>query len=365
MKLFFFTVLFLSVVFSAQGQIINTAVMDSTSMNYHGKVSIGGYIDTYFSYDFNRPKDGNRPYFVSMHRHNEVNINLAYVDVKYSSSRLRSRFVPGFGTYMNANYAAEQGTLKNIVEASAGLKIFAKKNIWLDFGVFGSPFTNESAISKDQLTYTRSFASDYVPYYLAGAKITLPASSKVNLSLYLLNGWQQIKDQNSNKAIATQVEFRPNNHWLINWNTYSGKENSASEPGFVGWRFFTDAYFIYSKNRWAMTGCYYIGIQEQSSSNATWWNANLIAQYSLTERLSLVSRIEYFEDERSVQIVPITSAEDFSSYSSSLGINYRVADNFMFRTEGRVFFSEQEVYLRDEQPVSNSSMITTNFTVWF
>ncbi|WP_233553731.1 outer membrane beta-barrel protein [Algoriphagus lacus] len=365
MKPFLLAALFLTVILSANCQIINTAVMDSTALNYQGKVSIGGYIDTYFSYDFNRPADGNRPYFVSMHRHNEVNINLAYLDIKYNSSRLRARFVPGFGTYMNQNYASEEGTLKNIVEASAGIKVFSKKNIWLDFGVFGSPFTNESAISKDHLAYTRSFAPEYVPYYLAGAKVTLPASPKLNLYLYLLNGWQQIKDQNSNKAIATQVEFRPNNYWLINWNTYSGKESSASEPGFVGWRYFTDAFFIYSKDRWAMTGSFYIGSQEQSSGNATWWNANLIAQYSLTKKLSLVSRIEYFEDDRSVQIVPITSVVGFSSYGSSLGINYRIAENFMFRTEGRVFFSDQEVYLRNGQSVSNSSMLTTNFTVWF
>ncbi|WP_168171889.1 porin [Algoriphagus sp. A40] len=365
MKPLLFLAIFFAILNTAHGQIVNTAVMDSTSMNHQGKVTIGGYIDTYYSYDFNKPADGNRPYFVSMGRHNEVNVNLAYIDIKYSSTRLRARFVPGFGSYMNSNYAAEEGTLKNIVEANAGLKIFANKNIWLDFGVFGSPFTNESAISKDHLAYTRSFAPEYVPYYMSGAKLTLPLSQKVNLYLYALNGWQQIKDQNSNKAFSTQIEYRPNNSWLINWNTYVGKESSASEPTFVGQRLFTDAYFIYTKNRWAMTGDVYVGSQEQAGGKAVWWNANLIAQYSLTEKLSVVSRIEYFDDEKSVQIVPITSVEGFSAYGSSLGINYRVAENFMFRTEGRVFFSDDEVYFRDGQNTTTSSMLTTNFTVWF
>ena len=94
---------------TAQAQIVNTGVMDTTDFRYQGKVTVEGYIDAYYAYDFNKPVGGNRPYFVSMARHNEMTINLAFVDVKYSSSRLRARFVPGFGTYINANYAKEPG----------------------------------------------------------------------------------------------------------------------------------------------------------------------------------------------------------------------------------------------------------------
>ncbi len=148
---------------SAFSQVVNTGVMDTSNFNYQGKVTVNGYIDSYYGYDFNKPASKERPYFVSMARHNEFNINLAYIDVKYSSARLRARFVPGFGTYINANYAAEPGVLKNIVEGNIGVKLFPDKNIWIDAGVFGSPYTNESAISKDHLMFSRSFAPEYVP----------------------------------------------------------------------------------------------------------------------------------------------------------------------------------------------------------
>ena len=181
-------------------QVVNTAAMDTTDFRYQGKVTVEGYIDTYYAYDFNKPASGNRPYSVSMARHNEFTINLAYVSVKYSSSRLRGKFVPGFGTYMNANYTNESSSLRNIVEASAGVKLWKNKNVWLDVGVFGSPYTNESAISKDHLAYTRSFAPEYVPYYLSGVKLSVPLSAKLNAYFYLLNGWQQIQDVNNNKS---------------------------------------------------------------------------------------------------------------------------------------------------------------------
>lgn len=363
MRKLVFVLLFVSTV--TLGQVINTGVMDTSAFNYGGKVTVEGYIDAYYAYDFNKPPDNNRPYFVSMSRHNEVTINLAYVDLKYSSSRLRARFVPGFGTYMNANYAAEQGTLKNIVEASAGIKLSSRRNVWVDAGIFGSPYTNESAFSKDHLAYTRSFAPEYVPYYLAGLKLTLPLSSRVNCYLYFINGWQQIVDQNKYKSVGTQIEVRPSDNLLINWDTYIGKEQSAGDTT-IGMRYFTDVYMIFRKERWSATTCIYVGLQQQANQNATWWQANAIVQYDLTQRVSLAGRIEYFDDPGKVQIVPLNGISGFQSSSASLGLNFKMADNVLIRLEGRSFFSREDVYLKEgTEPVKSSHLLTSNLTLWF
>lgn len=352
----------------ALSQVVNTATMDTLNLNHQGKVTIGGYIDTYYGYDFNKPASMDRPYFVSMARHNEFNINLAYIDVRYSSSRVRARFVPGFGTYINSNYAAEPGVLKNIVEANVGVQLFPNKNIWFDAGVFGSPYTNESAISKDHLMYTRSFAPEYVPYYLAGVKLSLPLNEKVSAYLYLLNGWQQIADPNEGKSLGTQLEYRPNDHWLLNWNTYIGDERTATAPQ-NRTRYFSDIYFIYTKGKWSATGCIYYGVQQQDlgteTNSASWWQANVIGKYAFTEKLSLSGRIEYFNDPESVQITPITSVTGFSSYSTGLCVNIHIASNIMARFESRSFFSQQEVYERESSPVKNSNLLISNLTVWF
>lgn len=350
---------------SVWGQVINTATMDTTDFRFNGKVTVEGYLDSYYAYDFNKPSTGDRAYFVSMARHNEITINLAYIGIKYSSSRLRGHFVPGFGTYINANYVNEPFGLKNIVEASAGVKLWHHKNIWMDVGVFGSPYTNESAISKDHLAYTRSFAPEYVPYYLSGVKLSIPISPKVNGYFYLLNGWQQIQDANQNKSIGTQLEYRPSSTWLINWNTYVGNEQSSTHMNF-GTRYFTDVFFIYSKGKWSATGCYYIGLQKKNNmADAYWWQANIISRYNITEKLSVTGRLEYFDDPDGVQITPITDGSNFSSYSSSLGFNLKIAENILFRAEGRTFFSSKEVYERDGAAVKNSNLLITNVTLWF
>jgi hypothetical protein len=351
-------------------QVTNTGLMDTTSGEKIGNLSIGAYIDAYFGYDFGRPEDGNIPYFVSMNRHNEATINLAFVDVRYQSERIRGRFVPGFGTFINANNQAEPGSLKNIVEGSVGFRPFAKKDIWIDFGVLGSPYTNESAVSRDHLMYTRSFAPEYVPYYLAGGKVTLPLSGKLTAYLYLLNGWQQIQDQNEGKSLGTQLEFRPNGKNLFNWNTYIGDEHSELNPD-NRMRYFTDIYWIYNDGKkWSFTSSAYIGLQEtvqnRPTSDGIWWQGNFIARYTFTELLSVSGRVEYFWDPSRIQIVPVTPAEKFRTFSSGLTLNVSPATNLMFRFEGRYFLSQDAVFFDAQRnPTDSKLWMISNVTFSF
>jgi hypothetical protein len=153
-----------------------------------GHVTIRGYVDSYFAYNFSNTNDLSIPYYVSSARNNQFQINLAYLQLNYRSKGLRARFAPGVGTYMNDNYADEPSTLKNIVEANVGVLLSEKRKIWVDVGVFTSHYSNETPISKDQLMYTRSFAPENVPYYLTGAKVTVPVSDNLN-TYFLYTEW--------------------------------------------------------------------------------------------------------------------------------------------------------------------------------
>ena len=115
-------------------------------------LTISGYVEGYYSYDFNRPENNTRPGFLYSHnKHNEFSVNLAFVKGSYSAERIRANLAIGAGTYMNANYSAEPGVLKNIYEGNVGYKLSAKHNLWLDIGVLPSHIGFESAISKGPL----------------------------------------------------------------------------------------------------------------------------------------------------------------------------------------------------------------------
>lgn len=352
-------------------QVSNSGLMDTIGGERIKNVTVGGYIDAYYGFNFSKPVSADNAYFVSMNRHNEVNINLAFIDIRYQSERVRARFVPGFGTYVNANYAAEDGSLKNIVEGSVGYKLIPNKEIWIDAGVLGSPYTNESAISRDHLMYTRSFAPEYVPYYLSGVKLSAPLNKKWNAYLYVLNGWQQIRDQNSQKAIGTQIEYRPNSKHLLNWNTFIGDERSAVAPN-NRMRYFTDVFWIYNpEGKFSITSCAYVGMQQREDSsnnlnNNVWWQANFIGRYTFSDKLSLSGRVEYFADPSSVQITPITGVNGFQASSAGLCANFQLANNLLLRFEGRQFFSTENMFVSESgNPNRTATWLISNVTVWF
>lgn len=333
----------------------------------NGKLSLEGYVDTYFSYSFNHPKDATHPYFVSFTRDNEVNIDLAYISVKYTSDRVRATLTPGYGTYMNANYASERQTLQNLIEAYVGIKPFKNKGIWLDMGVISSPYTNESAASFDMLVYTRSLGAENVPYYLTGAKLTLPLSSAWTAYLYLLNGWQVIQAQHDPLDFGSQLEFKPNDKWDVNWNTYIGNESSATHPDYKT-RFFSDIYATYSPTqRWTFTADAYSGWQQiengQNTVTRNWWNANVCAKYTFIPGQSVSARVEKFHDPSSVLVTPVTSVTGFRLSSASLGYNWAVTDQVLFRVEGRYFKSPDALYLlHDGSYTDNDSWLTVGIT---
>ncbi|MBL7899250.1 MAG: porin [Crocinitomicaceae bacterium] len=354
-------------------QVTNTATLDTTGGQQIGNTSIGAYLDTYFGYDFNQPADKNVPLFVSSSRHNEFNINLAFIDFRYNSENFRARVVPAFGTYMNSNYASEPGSLRNLLEASTGFKISKKKNIWVDAGILGSPYTNESAISKDHLMYTRSLAPEYVPYYLCGIKTTIPLGKKLNFYLYLINGWQQIRDLNNGKSVGTQLEWRPNNNNLINWNTYVGDERFDLIPGFTNdyrMRYFTDIYWLFNAGKkWSFTSCAYVGMQERlDASNIRqkyfWGQANFIAAFKFSEKFSLAARAEYFMDDSEIMISPGSSP--FNGGSTGLCLNYKPNSHALVRLEGRQFLNQNPIYSDKNGNATNAlTWVVSSITVWF
>ena len=159
-------ILFLIVVqFSliSKAQIANTAFIDSIGGEKVGKLSISGWLDAY--YGKMSPQADKVPHLVSSASLNQVDINLTFLDFRYSNNGVKARIVPAYGSYMDANYANEKSGLKNLMEASVGVRLNEKKDIWLEAGLIGSPFTNENPVSRDHLVYTRSMAAEFCPYY--------------------------------------------------------------------------------------------------------------------------------------------------------------------------------------------------------
>jgi hypothetical protein len=103
------------------------AQQDTSEWQVKPSVTLSGFVDIYYMYDFNQPtQTGRQPFLFNHNRHNEMNMNLGFIKLETSQSKYRSKLALQAGTYVNDNYADEPETYKSIFEANVGLSLNKK-----------------------------------------------------------------------------------------------------------------------------------------------------------------------------------------------------------------------------------------------
>ncbi len=329
-----------------------------------------GFAEVYYSYDFNKPSDHRRPFFLYSHnRHNEFNVNLVYIKGSFKGERVRANAALATGTYMNANYAAEQGVLQNIFEANVGLKISKKNNLWIDAGIFPSHIGFESAHSPSCWTLTRSIMAENSPYFESGAKITyITNNSKWLLSGLALNGWQRIQRLPGNSLMSwgTQMQYHPLDRVTLNYSTFLGTDTPDS---IRLWRFFHSVYgTIQFTDKLGVIIGFDIGQQQKSKGSSdknTWYGAAGIVRFTPANDWAIAVRGEYYNDENEV-IVATDTPKGFKTLGISLNVDRSFGLNFLWRTELRTFNSKDAIFIKDTITlVKYNTAIITSFALTF
>jgi hypothetical protein len=346
------------------GVSVSTFAQDSTS-----SFSWSGYMEAYYSYDFNEPKDGNRaPFVYSFNRHNEINVNLGFLKAAYRSKTVRGNMAIMTGTYANKNLAAEPGVLRNILEANAGAKLSEGKNIWIDAGIFSSHIGFESAIGKDSWNLTRSIMADNTPYFESGVKLSYTTDNgRWFLSGLILNGWQRIQrlQGNSIPSFGTQVTFKPNDKTLLNSSTFIGTDSPDSARVM---RYFHNFYAVVQvTERLGLTLGFDYGIQQRAPKSGSldpWWSPIAIARVTISNKVSMDFRVEYYQDKYGV-IIRTGTPNGFKTSGISTNLDYKISGNAIWRVEVRTFRSKDRIFTKNSDLVKNNAFVTTSLAISF
>ncbi len=350
------------------------AIAQSADTTITPALTLTGYVEAYYTHDFTAPKaTPERPGFLYNHKRNrEVNINLAYAKLAYATDRMRGNLALQVGTYAQYNYASEQPLLKNVYEANVGVKLSKTRNLWLDAGIFSSHIGFESAISKDCWTLTRSILAENSPYYMAGVKLTYTVGKWTVLGS-VLNGWQRIAKAPgySGPSFSTQVQFRPSDKVTLNWSSFLGSDRPDSlRQG----RFFNNVYAIINPSgRFGVILGFDIGTDRkpvvrtgstervEGGGRYVWYSPVVIARYKTSNKSYLNGRIEYYNDKNAV----ITGMPGFKTTGYSLGYDYAILPNALFRIEGKVYDSENPMFKTPGGFSRTNTSLTTSLAVSF
>jgi len=332
-----FTFLFLLFFITAHG----FAQSDSSK-----SFKISGYLETYYSYDFLRPVNNEKPdYNYNYKKHNQLNVNLAFVKASYQAKRLRSNFAIMTGNYAMYNLSAEPNWAKPIFEANVGVKLIEDKDLWLDAGVMPSHIGFESAIGSDCWNLTRSILAENSPYFESGIKLNYTNKKQdVYVAMHLLNGWQKIAitDGSQKSSVGIQVNYKPTSSLTLNYSNFMGTVNTL---GINAFRTFHNVYAIYDASpKYGFTFGFDIGTQKANNTQkAVWYTPVIISKINLSAKSKIAARLEYYSDKQQI-IIPTATPNGYQTFGASVNYDYQISPKIVWRAELKRYDSKDPIF---------------------
>ncbi len=323
-----------------------------------GSVSITGLVDLYYGINVRAPRGAGNTPFTGVSTVGSPTGEIIGVDnfghsfdindrdPSFSLGEINIVRVPGKGFPLGITatltggdtarlvHATEPGGTSNWQYLQQGFLTYTPhimgRDVTIDFGKFVTPFGYEVIESSSNDNYTRSFGFQYaIPFYHAGIRAAFPVNPKLTLTLFGVNGWNNVADDNDAKSFIAQLTWKPNAKLTANFTYMGGAEGTGAFGNYIpvtpafpaglptttlgGTTFITSkgagnitinlaefqpTYQITSKLKIAgeLDYAHAAGDVYGVKSSGTWLSGAAYARYQATSHFAFAGRLEQFED---------------------------------------------------------------------
>jgi len=350
-----------------------------------GPVTLSGFVDTYYSFNFNQPSAlgnglGNEGQFFDNNTQ-QFSLNAIelvadkapdataggtgragyHVGLIYGQAASAINGNPYAGT---ANNGSTDGTdFNNLALKEAYIDYIAPigKGLTFTVGKFVTPAGNEVIETNGNWNYSRSILFYYaIPYFHFGINAKYTFNPQWSITGFLVNGWNNSQETNTGKTYGVSLAWTPNKYWAVTENYLAGPQNdtiSGLDTGYVGkpndnWRQLEDAVIAYTPNaKWAfaVNGDYGYGDKTgngvsvaHNSPAVDWWGAAGYAKYTLNAKAYVAARYEYFSDPQGFAIGFFDAHEGEGTATFA----YNLTSEFQTRFEFRDDYSNLPIFLK-------------------
>jgi len=188
-----------------------------------------GLFDGYYAFNLNKPKNQTNSMRAFDLNHQQFSLNYAEVSVEQKPKTVGYRFDLGFGdaaTVVNSTQPA--GVMyQHVQQAYVSVK---HGDVVADFGKFVTPLGAEVIETKDNWNYSRGLLFTYaVPFYHFGVRATWSANDKATVAAYVVNGWNNVKDNNRGKSLGLMAILKPASNLTLTENYLVGNESPVRD----------------------------------------------------------------------------------------------------------------------------------------
>lgn len=312
-------------------------------------VRINGLLSAGYNYNFNEPHTraiNLRPFNDT---HESINLELAQLVFHKDASQVGEA---GFRLDMNFGYTVpkaihatgasssddfdiRQAYISYVAPLGSGLKV--------DFGKFVTDHGLEVIEGYEDwnLNYSRSFLFYFgIPFTHTGLRATYAVNGMLTLSGAVVNGWDNVKDNNTSKSAHIFAMLTPSEGTTVSLKYMVGAEQSASN---------NNLRHLFNLNASKQIGDltlkadYVYGTEEGvAGGDATWTGLAGYARYAVNEKFAVNARAEFFSDDDGART---TMAQDL--WEVTVTPEYVVNPSLIIRAEYRHDESNKEVFDKD------------------
>lgn len=328
-----------------------------------GPIDFSGLIDGYYSFNFNHPESRRNQLYNFDVMANQFSLNMAKITLNHDADPVGFRFDLGFGRAFDIINGSEAspGIFRNIEQAYVSLKPKRAKGFELDFGKFVTSAGAEVIETNANWNYSRSLLFALaVPYYHFGLRATEPIGSHFTAGVQLVNGWNDVEDNNSGKTVGLVGNVTTSKFTWSN-NYYVGPEKPNTNKGL---RHLYDTTLLLTPSPKANFYINYdYGIDKNILSGENRWvGVAGAARFALNDWFALAPRLEWFNDATGFATGTVQKLKEFT-----MTAEFKAREGVLARLEYRRDWSDVAYFDRGSTPGvwKNQPTLTAGVVAFF
>jgi len=337
-------------------------------------MDLSGFIDGYYSYNFNTPSAANNGQANDLYNFNDktdqFNLSAAKLTLNHDPDPIGAHVDLIYGRTNDIINAPSANTtsadqLNYIEQAFLSVKPAKAKGFELDFGKFVTAAGAEVIEAKDNWNYSRSILFAWaIPYWHFGARTSMPVTKSETIGVQLVNGWNNISKTNGGVTIGVTSSYvKPKA--TLNLNYYGGPENATTT---TGWRHLFDGTLLltpsskfnayvnydYGQNRNAI-------VAQGNKDLDHWQGVEVAGKGQFTSTSAIALRYGYFRDPQGFETGVTQHLNEFTAT-----YEYKVIYGFLTRFEYRRDWSDVNFFHKnDTELVKSMDTVTVGMIAFF
>jgi hypothetical protein len=327
-----------------------------------GGIDFSGLVDGYYGLNFNHPASRTSQLRNFDVQANQFSLSMAKLTMEHSADPVGFRVDLGFGKTFDMMHGSETSSsaVRYIEQAYLSYKLDKLKGLQVDIGKFVTSAGAEVIETHSNWNYSRSLLFALaIPYYHMGLRASVPVGEHFTGGVQLVNGWNGVEDVNTGKTVGLNGAFTTG---PVTWynNYYAGPEKTGTNEG---WRHLYDTTLLVNGTKAGFYLNFDYGVDRNPGSPGNvWYGIAGAARFSLTDKISVSPRLEYFNDRDGFSTGTAQKLKEFT-----VTAEYKLAEGMLSRLEWRRDWSDQPCFERGGTlgGSKNQNTLLAGFVVYF